>query len=605
MNSNVLYPQLFFLRKGSAMVYNALQKLFIGVAVLSFAAISPAAATGNVSVLADFENATNENYYGQYIFLYDDHKDKGNSKITNQALNAADSTYNFLPTKDAGNTVAGGTPGYGAEVDFTLGSINPSNATATWGSMIGIGAMLAAEGSYMDLTGAQKIEFYAKVERPKGTTTASVDLRVEVCTEELAADYGYYHIIIPITGTWAKYTIPLDTVNVGFGKLEQWDWSITNGGKKPFNIKKVSKIQWCLSEDGNVTSWKDASGALFLDDISISPFTPHFFDEIEANKLTAPGATGLLPTNMLSNFDINMKNSLGYYGYCYTDVDANPTAANASVITAGAVPDSTGKFILGVSDGGVGGTSCASIGFQLGKTFVQGANTVQPFVGIGTNLVPEIGGAPAGVCDISAATAVYFDYKLQCAGVQFLSFELRTDQSFGNSGAVYYVKLPNTNGEWKGATVDLSAAAAELVLPKWADVTPSPLDKTKALKLQWKAQGAANSEGTLAIDNIYIPGYTMKVIRFGNKPALKSAFTVKQLSNLAQVSFALPQSVSNARVDLVSMQGKVLASQSVKRNNGSEYQVAFPTSRLANGSYFVKVNYDNKDVKSSMISIIR
>jgi hypothetical protein len=592
------------------MVYNALQKLFAGVAVLSFAAISPAAATGNVSVLADFENASNENYYGQYIFLYDDHEDKGDSKITNQTLNAVDTTYNFLPTKDVGNTEAGGTPGYGAEVDFTLGSVNPGNATATWGSMIGIGAMLAADGSYMDLTGAQKIEFYAKVERPKGTATAQVDLRVEVCTAEFdpanGGDYGYYHIIIPITGTWAKYTIPLDTVNVGFGKLEQWDWSITNNGAKPFNITKVSKIQWCLSEDGNVSSWKDASGALFLDDISISPFTPHFFDEIETDKLGAAGATGLLPANMLCNFDVNMKNGLGYYGYCYTDVDANPTVADASVITAGATfNDSTQKYILSPSDGGVGGTSCASIGFQLGKAFTEGANTIQPFVGIGTNLVAEIGGAPAGVCDITSATAVYFDYNLQCAGVQFVSFELSTDQSFGNTGAVYYVKLPNTNGEWKGATVDLSAAAAELVLPKWADVIPTPLDKTKALKLQWKAQGTANAEGTLAIDNVYIPGYTMDVIHFGNKPALKSAFTVKQLSNLARVSFVLPRSVSNARVELVSMQGKVLASQSVKRNGNSACQVAFPTGRLANGSYFVKVNYDNKDVKSSMISIIK
>ena len=590
------------------MVYNAFQKLFIGVAVLSFAAINPVAATGNVSVLSDLENGTNENYYGQYWYVYDDHEDKGNTVITNMTKKT-DGTYTFAPTAGVGNTLAGGTPGYGAEIDFTLGSTNPGNATATWGSMVGAGCMLAPDGEYFDLTGAQKIEFYAKVERPKGTATASVDMRVEVCTAEFSppdGDFGYYHIIIPITGTWTKYTIPLDTTDVGFGKLVQWDWSVTNKGKIPFNIKKVSKIQWCISEDGNVTSWKDASGALFLDDISISPFTPHFFDEIEANKLTAPGATGLLPTNMLSNFDINMKNSLGYYGYCYTDADANPTVANASVITAGALfNDSTQKYILSPSDGGVGGTSCASIGFQLGKAFIQGANTVQPFVGIGTNLVAEIGGAPAGVCDITSATAVYFDYKLQCAGVQFLSFELRTDQSFGNEGAVYYVKLPNTNGDWKGATVDLSAAAAELVLPKWADVTPAPLDKTKALKLQWKAQGTANSEGTLAIDNIYIPGYTMNVIHFGNKPTLRSAFTVKQLSNLAQVSFALPRSVSNARVELVSMQGKVLASESVKRNGNSAYQVAFPTGRLANGSYFVKVNYDNKDVKSSMISIIK
>lgn len=587
------------------MMYNALQKLFVGVAVLAFAAISPVAATGNVYVLSDLENGTNQNAFGQYWYVYDDHNDKGNTKITNLTPNPADTGYNFLPTAGVGNTVAGGTQGYGAEIDFQLGTTNPGNADATWGSMAAMGTMLAPAGEYFDLTGAEKIEFYAKIERPKGTA-AQVDLRVEVCTEELKADNGYYHIILPLTGTWTKFTIPLDTVEKGYGKLVQWDWSITNNGAKPFNIKKVSQIQWCVSEDGNVVAWKDASGALFLDDITISPFTPHFADEIEINKL-GPAGAGTPPTSLLAGFDITplLKNTAGYYTYAYTDIDANPTAGSASVITAGAIlNDTTKKYTLTASDGGVAG-SCASIAFQLGTNFVEagGTNSVQPFVGIGTNLVAEVGGAPAGVCNITPATAVYFDYKLTGTAIPFVTFELKTDQDFGNKGAVYYVKLPNTNGAWKGATVDLSGT--ELVLPKWKDVTAAPLDKTKALKLQWKAQGTARAEGTLAIDNVYLPGWTADVIHFGNRPMLTSAFSVKQQSNLAQVSFALPQSVSNARVDLVSMQGKVLASQSIKRNNGSEYQVAFPTSKLANGSYFVKVNYDNKDVKSSMFSIIR
>jgi hypothetical protein len=577
------------------MLYNALQKVLTAVAVLSLAAISPAAAAGNVYVLSDLENATNENAFGQYWYVYDDHEDDGNTAITN-LTRKADSTYAFVPTAGVGNTVAGGTPGYGAKIDFQLGSTNPGNADATWGSMAAMGTMLAPAGEYFSLEGAQKIEFYAKVERPTGTA-ATVDLRVEVCTEELKADNGFYHIIIPIKGTWEKYTIPLDTVDAGFGKLVQWDWSIKNNGAKPFNIKKVSQIQWCISEDGNVTAWTDAKGSLFLDDISISPFTPHFFDEIEVSKL-GPAGAGAPATSLISTFDVNMKNALGYFGFCYTDIDANPTAGSSSTITAGAtLNDTTLKYVLAPSEGGVNATKCASISFELGTTFTKGASTevVMPFVGIGTSFVAtDAAGTPMEVRDLTGATSV-----------KFVTFEFSTDQAFGNEGAVYYVKLPNTAGVWQGATVDLGAAAAELVLPKWEDVTPTPLDKTKSTKLQWKAQGAARSTGTLAIDNVYIPGYTPGVIHFGNKPTRQSAFSVKQQSNLAQVSFALPQSVNNARVDLVSMQGKVLASQSVKRNGSSTYQVALPTSRLANGSYFVKVNYDNKDVKSSMISIIR
>jgi hypothetical protein len=587
------------------MVYQTLQKAVTTAFVLLFAVINPNSAADIVSVLSDFENGTAVNEYGYHWYIMDDNLDHGNTTVTNMTKNA-DGTYDFLPTAGKGNTGSGGTPGYGAKMVFKLGSVNPSDDWgASWGSMITIGTRLAPDGEYMDLTSAEKIEFWVKVERPEGTM-AAVDLRVEVCTEELKADNGYYHIILPLTGTWTKYTIPLDTVDRGFGRLVQWDWSVTNNGAKPFNIKKISQVQWCISEDGNVLAWKDASGVLYLDDITISP-SIHSFDDIETNKIGPPGATGLPETALLCNYNTSMKNGLGYYSFCFTDIDANPIAGNSSVITAGAVLDVvTSNYVLEASEGGMNSTKCAQILFQLGTTITQATDTVQPFLGIGTNLVAtDLSGFPLDFRDLSSIVTVYFDYKLQSTAVNSVQFEFCTDQAFGNPMALYHVKCPNTGGIWKSARVELLSSAAELVLPKWDDVVQIPLDRTKAVKFKWKVQGPSGSTGTLAIDNVYILNDGTKEIRFGNKPAIKSAFNVKQFYNLAQVSFALPQSVSNARVALVSMQGKVLGSQSVKRNGGSEYQVAFPTSRLANGSYFVKVNYDNKDVKSSMISIIR
>ncbi|MBN1128080.1 MAG: hypothetical protein JXA71_03795 [Chitinispirillaceae bacterium] len=594
------------------MLYNALQKMLVGAAVLSFAAISPVAAAGNVSVLSDLENGTNENAYGQYWYVYDDSKDGGNTTITNMTKKL-DGTYDFLPS-DGGNTGTGGTSGKCAKLAFQLGTTKPSNANGdSWGNMVGMGTMLAAENEYMNLTGAQVIKFWAKVERPAGTP-ASVDLRVEVCTKQFdpgntPGDYGYYHIIKSIDGTWNQYQIPLSSTDAGFGRLVQWDWSVSGSGAVPFDITQIGKVQWCISEDGNVSAWADAAGVLYIDDVTIEPFTPHFFDEIETNKLGAPGATGLVANNMLCTFDVNVKNSAGFYGYCYTDIDANPVPTSASTISDGAtLNDVTQKYTLITSDGGVGGTKCASITFELGTNFLDGTNTVQPFVGIGTNLVltDANGGSMGEVCDLSQATAIYFDYKLESDNVKFLQFEFGTDQSFGNPGAVYYVKCPNTGGEWKSARVEFTATPPELVLPKWDDVTQLTLDKTKSMKFQWKAQGAARSTGVLAIDNVYTVGkaWDQKVLHTGMRAA-SVPFQVKQYNNLAQVSFALPQNINGARVDLVSVQGKVLASQSVKRAGMSQYQVAFPTSRLANGSYFVKVNYDNKDVKSSMISILK
>ncbi|MBN2037692.1 MAG: hypothetical protein JW768_13205 [Chitinispirillaceae bacterium] len=591
------------------MLYQAFHTMVLGAALFSVAVFAPASATGNVSLLSDLENGTNENYYGQYWYVYDDHEDGGNTTITN-LTKKADGTYDFVPTASEGNT--SGSPGFGAKVAFQLGNTKPGDGTNTWGNMVGIGTMLAAEGEYMNLTGANVIKFWAKVERPAGTGS-QVDMRVEVCTKQFdpgntPGDFGYYHTIIPISGTWAQYNIPLSSTDVGFGHLEQWDWSVSKSGAVPFDITQVGKIQWCISEDGNVTAWADAAGVLYIDDVTIEPFTPHFFDEIEVNKIGAPGATGLAADNLLSTFDNTTVNSAGFYGYCYTDVDANPT--NASAITAGAtLSDVTQKYTLITSPGGVNDTKCASITFQLGTTFQDGANTVQPFVGIGTNLVrtDANGGSMGDVCDLSSATAIYFDYKLVSDNINFLQFEFTTDQSFGNPGAVYYVKCPKTGDAWKSARVELSATPAELVLPKWDDVTQTtPLDKTKTLKFQWKVQGAPRSEGTLAIDNVYTIGkaWDIKVIHPRTR-ASNTAFQVKQLNNQAQVTFAMPQQARSAVIDLISMQGKVLASQSLNRAGNGKHLVAFPTGNLSNGPYFVKITCDNKDVKSGMFSVIK
>jgi hypothetical protein len=570
-------------------------RIMLRTLAVSCALIVPAAA--QVSVLSDLENGSNENAYGQYWYIYADTADGGNSKCTNMTQKA-DGSYNFLPTKDQGNTLAGGTPGYGAKVDFKLGNVKPHNASASWGNMIGAGTMLAAEGQYFDLTGAQKIEFYAKVSGP----ATSVDMRVEVCTQELEADFGFYHIIIPITDQWAKYTIPLDTVDKGFGKLEQWDWSVTGNGAKPFNLQKVSKIQWCISEDGNSTKWADAVGTLWLDDISVSPFTPHFRDEIEAAKLGAPGGTGLDAKALLTDMEKNA-NATKFYSYCYTDVEANPTGA--STITAGATMDSlTGKYLLVLTEGtGVAASKCAAITFELGTTFTSGANLVMPFAGIGTNLSNDLGTVST---DLTPATAIYFDYKLKSDKIPFLTFEVRTNQTFGNADAVYYVKLPSTNGEWKGATIDLKAATPELVLPLWTDVTPSPLSLAQTMKFQWKAQGPARATGDFAIDNVYVVGKDFTPVMFGK--TVKTAtpdFVVKQTASAANIAFTMPQQVNAARLELVTVQGKVIASQSVKNAGKALYQASFQTGNLASGSYLVRLNAENTIVKSAMVSIVK
>lgn len=579
------------------MVSKLLHQTFVRAVVVSCAALLPALA--QVSVLSDLESGTNQNAYGAYWYVYDDNKDLGNSTFTNMGPKNADGTYNFAPTANEGNTATGGTPGYGAKGAFKLGDVKPHSATATWGNMIGMGTMLAPEGSFLDLTGAQKIDFYAKVTGPATT----VSLRVEVCTPELdgtyGGDYGYYHIIIPITSSWAKYTIPLDTVDKGFGKLVQWDWSAENK-VVPFNIKKIEKIQWCISVDGN-TAWKQAEGALYLDDISISPFKPHFPDQIEDAAITAPGAVGLDAKNLLADFE-SAKNKAKYYSYCYTDVDANPGAGKSSVITAGAEIDSTtNKYKLTLSDSGATG-KCASLQFELGTLFTSGSNSVMPFVGIGTNLCND----PLNtvMTDLSSATAVYFDYKLGGA-VQYMSFEFKTNQLFGNKDAVYYIKLPTTNGAWKGARVDLKPTN-KMVLPTWKEVTPLPIDLTQTLKFQWKVQDAPKASGVMAIDNVYVIGKDFSPVRMGKTmQGIVPAFSVKQAATTAIITFAAPQHFNTAALELITVQGRCVASQSIRNTGMKKYQVSVPISSLGSGTYLMVLRTDNADVKRELISISR
>ncbi|MBD3392563.1 MAG: hypothetical protein GF410_11140, partial [Chitinivibrionales bacterium] len=379
-------------------------------------------ATAQTAVIGDCENGTNQNNFGAYWYVYTDFEDGGNSEISNADPNG-DGTYEFTVTEGEG--CPSGTAGYGARMDYTLGDTDPGSGSVTWGSSAGVGTMLALEGEVCDITGAETITYWAKADPP-------VDIRVEIATS-VVEDFCYHHTIHSIGSSWEKFTI---TLSEPLG-IQQYSW----GEEVAFDPTKVEKVQWAISEDEGAT--ENSSGSIWIDDVKIQPYTFVPADACES-CVSAPGA---VPGDFLLADMEETQNGLGYYTYCYNDVGERSVSSpeDYSEIFEGVDNDDPEIPIL-ILDGGEGydNTEGAYIGFQLGPTYQEGSNTILPFVGIGTNLADELGLSPFNA-QAAGAPGVDFMYKTT-GDYEYVALEVETDQDFGNPGAVYYVKLPATEG---------------------------------------------------------------------------------------------------------------------------------------------------------------
>jgi len=543
------------------------------------------AAVGDSSVVDDFEAGTNQNKFLAYSFFYDDSKDSGNT-VVSSATPGAPGELVFDPTLSVGEGANGSTKS--AKLAFTYGNKKPSCGTGcTYGNMAGFGTGFIEEpkdGSVasLDMTGASSITFMAKADK-------AMVMRVEIATAPVL-DFGYHLFQASLTTTWQTFTIPL-VEGIGFAQPAWADPVV-------FDVTKMQKIQFAISADDNTGL---TGGVVNIDNIVVHGY-----------KWVPPAAcmtcVGLPQTGAsLSNMETAPKNqnAAGGYWFAYNDAEGRTVATQTeySEIFGGVVFDPLTPTIptLTISEAkGAAASAGAFIEFALGPTFLEGVETIKPFVGVGTKVSDAL---DVNFSDFSSGSGIGFSYWTKAGSTfDFIRFEAISNQDFGNAGAVYSVLLPSTAGEWKTAVVKFT----DLKLPTWESVTPAPLAKATMAKFQWAVQNEPGTTGAIAIDNVTCEGMvacpTIGGAPIRNSFASKArAFSVSRGLNGLQVAVRLNESQTKATVRVVDVKGQLAAKEEI---TGRDTQIAnISQDKLKSGVYSVQVTLGDKVLPAAMTVI--
>jgi hypothetical protein len=377
-----------------------------------------------------------------------------------------------------------------------------------------------------------------------------------------------------VTTEWTQFTIDFKDA-VGF---VQPSWA----KPVPFNLAVLQKLQFKISADEE----NPVTGTLYIDDVEV-----HGYVWMPPTLCPIIGAPGTGTGALLGDLEGTMptQNKYGEFWYAYNDAEGRTvTAGQFSEIFGGVKvnpldPTEVDLFIQG---NGQGGTNGAFIQFQLGPTYLEGTETIDPFVGVGTRLSDNLGLTYYNAA-ADGATGVYFEYQM--TGGDFLKFEVKANQNFGKAGIMHHCLVPPTAaGVWQSVSVKFS----ELFLPDWKEVklltAAQKVLNTMALeKFQWAVQSDAGTKGTIAVDNVYLLGATAITPK---APVMRKSRSVPKLHAAAgegTITVRYPfQRLKEATVQLINPTGQVLAAKPVYRVETSTF---FETTGLASGIYMVRL----------------
>ncbi len=536
------------------------------MAVLLCSPLSLLAAAGDSTLVDDCEGGSNQNKMGQYWYYYDDTKDGGNSTI--DAKKDTDGKYVFTPAAAEGN------PGAAAKISYTFGDTMPHNAAGdSWANMVGMGTMFCKDGSTIDATGATSITFWAKAD-------PEIDVNVEVATSTIT-DFNYHFMNFKLLPQWTQYT--LSFTDKSFKQDPTW-----GSGKKPgvtFDVKKMEKIQWKISDPGT-----GGTGTVWIDNIVIQGayIAP---EDVCPTCVAAPSIP--TPSCKVTDFDDAedpSRNNFGFFTYCYID-SIGRSSNDYSRIVAGASLDDPSNPVIEINGNGNGTGNGAYLNFVLGNSYTSGTNAIKPFVGIGTMLQIDKKTHPTAIIkafDASNYTGIYLEYKTDANLTAPVRVEVPA-QIIDKEGAVHYIYLPPTKGEWKGAKIPF----VTFRLPTWEGVTQEAIDQTSLQKIQIAIQSDPSTAGELYIDNIYLYGSSdcpeVGVIKALVKNNSVPMSLKKTPGNLA-VSLALPTGTHTGIVELVSISGRVILKHDIKINGAMNSTFNLGYSKLPSGAYILKVS---------------
>lgn len=565
--------------------------------LLLAAALMPVAVCAqDKAVLDDYEAGTNQNKFMAYSFFYDDSKDKGSTVINSATKDGVDATGANVWKVDALKSFGEGANAStkSIKLDFTFGATKPTCGTAcSYGQMAGFGTQLVAgtdAGEVIDLTTATNITFWAKASAP-------MMMRVEIATKPVT-NFGYHLYLAALTTTWTKFTVPL----VEGPDFAQPTWAAT-ADPQVFNKAQVQKIQFAVSADDNAAL---LAGVVNIDDIEVNGYKWVPPEACPTCVGTVAGVGGMLSDMETAPFN---KNAAGYYWYAYNDGDGRtplPTLQSEfSEIFEGVTPDLTAITrpifkVTPAKGAGAPATNGAYIGFTLGPTYLQGAEVIRPFVGIGTKLSDALG---VTFTNMATSTGISFSYMTTATSTfEYIRVEAKANQVFGtNAGIIHSVLLPTTAGEWKEAIIPWT----KFKLPNWTEVAAIPVAdqalKLSAMdKIQWAVQGAPGVKGGFSVDNVRIQNHAFTGIH-NTLGARANNFSVAQGLNGIQVSLRLSEQNNAATLRLLDLKGQVVATSEVR---GSGIQMAqLGRANMPAGVYSVQAVVGGK-VSSAAVTIL-
>jgi hypothetical protein len=606
------------------------KRLITGLTTACFLAVGGAFAQS--STLADFENGTNQNLFGQYWYFFDDTKEEstitGEKRATTSKVHSGEYKGDEILFGDAAIATGSGAQSgnNGGLLNFTWGGTMqmaygpkgqplittcPPNNGATgcypFEAFVGIGTNLAPEGSTSAPAGfesATSIEFYAKA-------SEAIDVQFKVQMAVGIEDNGDYQKIIEVGTGWTKFTVALNTTD-----LAQPDWA----DAVPFNKMTVTKIAWQVQAGGNNAAPAAAEGkeiSLWLDNVVVNGFTYVPPDLCTACK----GAVGRSVGSLFSDFEADAGNALGFYWYPYDDtktvVDAG-TPAGTSAITAGvgAVEGYDGEGLLVGNDAGGDGNS-AYIEFNMGNSMKIGGNTVSPFIGLGADLYDAENDGELYNATAAGVEGIYFEY-ITHPGITSLDVEVQDFYDINKDrpeSAVRYIKIAGTDGQWASATIPFSILT---IHDEWEDVAAwysgagaaQKLDLTRLAKIQLKYQGGG--EGYyLGLDNVYLLGGSEISVKYIGSKASRAAANLRATytRGTVGVSWNAASSIASGKVQLINTKGRVVASAPIAKGSANKVSASLGAGRLPTGMYFVRVNAKDvtgkKIVQQTPISIVK
>ncbi len=245
---------------------------------LCFLTILTASITAeDYTTIDDFKGGTNANYIGGFWYYYDDN---GGTKEDDRPLSAPESLqstidvpFTMKPRHASGNlndtfqlrdyafaVKADADSNNYATMPFTLGS--------SWHAIkgdyqaypfLGLGAQVAKEGEYSDLSCATGITFRLR----SHVFPLNIAFKIETMDITRDSTFAFFQKLIPSTlpNIWSDYavTIPLD--------LTTPDWY--TGTPYNFTASQICKLSWEIHGKANSAMEKGMSDTLDIDDVII------------------------------------------------------------------------------------------------------------------------------------------------------------------------------------------------------------------------------------------------------------------------------------------------------------------------------------------------